>query len=189
MSKELILEKYISVAVKKALKEQEEHHRRAEKSMYLVYRFPGLKKIMEDMMTPAFAKYINNISITAPRPTTFKIELINNQDFYIKYLGKGKFNVKISGKKYNPSELGELERASQSIADLLELNYAPEEGKEQNPEGNKNPETSSSTPSFTPPSDTSGLEADLTGPESEPIKPTELPPGVTPPEEEETPSL
>ena len=52
-------------------------------------------------------------------------------DFEPIYVGKGKFTVKIAGKKYNPYNLGELERASQSIADLLQLNYAPEEGKEQ----------------------------------------------------------
>jgi len=44
MSKTLLLEKYIKVAVRKALKEQEEQQQRAERAMYLVYRFPGLKK-------------------------------------------------------------------------------------------------------------------------------------------------
>jgi len=45
MNKKLLLEKYIKVAVKKALKEQEAQQRKAEKAMYLVYRFPGLKKL------------------------------------------------------------------------------------------------------------------------------------------------
>ena len=130
MSKELILEKYIKVAVRKALKEQEEQQRKAEKAMYMVYRFPGLKKIMEDLMSPAFGRYVNGINIVAPKPTTFKVDLINGQDFSIKYLGKGNFSIKVAGKKYNPINLGELERASQGIADLLELNYAPKEGAE-----------------------------------------------------------
>ena len=127
MSKELILEKYIKVAVRKALKEQEEQQRKAEKAMYLVYRFPGLKKLMEDLMSPAFGRYVNGINIVAPKPTTFKVDLTNGQDFSIKYIGKGNFTVKVAGKKYNPINIGELERASQSIADLLELNYAPKE--------------------------------------------------------------
>ena len=130
-NKQILLEKYISVAVKKALKEQEIQRQKAEKSLYLVYRFPGLKKIMEDLMSPSFSHYIKNINITAPKPTTFKIELINNQEFTIYYVGKNKFTVKIVGKKYNPDNLGDLERASQNIADLLQLHYAPEEGKEQ----------------------------------------------------------
>ena len=44
----LLLEKYISVAVQKALKEQEEAEKKSVKSMYLVYRFPGLKKVLEE---------------------------------------------------------------------------------------------------------------------------------------------
>jgi len=130
MNKELLLEKYVKVAVRKALKEQEEQQRKAEKAMYMVYRFPGLKKLMEDLMSPAFGRYVNGINIVAPKPTTFKVDLTNGQDFSIKYIGKGNFQLKIAGKKYDPLNIGELERASQGIADLLELNYAPKEGDE-----------------------------------------------------------
>ena len=129
MNKQLLLEKYIKVAVRKALKEQEEQQKKAEKAMYMVYRFPGLKKLMEDLMSPAFGRYVNGINIIAPKPTTFKVDLTNGQDFSIKYIGKGNFTVKVAGKKYNPLNIGELERASQGIADLLELNYAPKEAE------------------------------------------------------------
>ena len=112
MNKQLILEKYIKVAVKKALKEQEEQQRKAEKAMYMVYRFPGLKKLMEELMSPAFGRYVNGINIVAPKPTTFKVDLINGQDFSIKYVGKGNFQVKVAGRRYNPINIGELERAS-----------------------------------------------------------------------------
>lgn len=169
MNKDLLLEKYIKVAVKKALKEQEQQQRQAERAMYLVYRFPGLKKVMEELMSPAFGSYVSGISITAPKPTTFKVDLINGQDFNIKYLGRGKFGVKVAGKKYNPLDIGELERASQSIADLLELNYAPAEGKEQM-EKPAAPGTSAEE-----------LGPDLTAANAEPTSPAETTP------EEETP--
>ena len=163
MNKQLILEKYIKVAVKKALKEQEEQQRTAEKAVYLTYRFPGLRKLMEDLMSPAFNRYITDIKVVAPKPTTFKVELKKNQDFGITYLGKGKFNVKVSGKKYNPINLGELERASQSIANILELNYASGEEKL--------------------PADTSGeeLAADINKAETPPVE-------ETPPTEETPPA-
>jgi len=127
----LLLEKYISVAVQKALKEQEEAEKKSVKSMYLVYRFPGLKKVLEDVMSPAFGRYISDVSIVAPKPTTFKISLINSQNFTIYYLGKGEFMLKVAGKKYYSENLGELERASSGISSLLELNYATEEVKEE----------------------------------------------------------
>jgi hypothetical protein len=126
-SKKLILEKYVRVAIKKAIKEAEEQQKKAEKAMYLVYRFPGLKKVMEDLMSPSFGRFVTDMKLVAPKPTTFSAKLINEQDFGIIYNGKGKYTIKISGKKYNIQNLGELERAQQSIADLLELSYAIDE--------------------------------------------------------------
>ena len=177
MSKELLLEKYIKVAVKKALKEAEEQQRKAEKAMYLVYRFPGLKKVMEEIMSPAFGRYVNGIDIIAPKPTTFNVSLINGQEFSIKYLGNKLFSVKVAGKKYNPINLGESERCAQAIADLLELNYAPAEGKEQ---PGAAPEAGA-PPSEPTPSEPTGPGAAELGPDLAAAEET------PPPPEEETP--
>ena len=127
MNRKLLLEKYIRVAIKKAIKEAEEQQKKAEKAMYLIYRFPGLKKLMEDLMSPSFGRFVTDMKLVAPKPTTFSAKLINEQDFNIIYNGKGKFTVKVAGKKYNIQNLGELERAQQAIADVLELNYGVEE--------------------------------------------------------------
>ena len=160
-NKQILLEKYIKVAIRKQLAEQEKQHKQAEKALYLAYRFPHLREMLEDLMSPIFGRYLKNITIVAPKPTTFKIELINNQEFNIIYIGKKHFTIKVSGKKYNPDNLGELERASQSIADLLQLNYAPEEGKDQPSQqddlandlknaSSPSPSTTSSAPSSEP---------------------------------------
>jgi hypothetical protein len=127
MNKKLLLEKYIKVAVRKALQEEEAKQKKATRAMYLVYRFPGLKKIMEDLLSPAFARFVTNVSVIAPKPTTFMVEMINGEDFTVRYDGKKNYTVKIAGKKYNMQNLGELERAQQAIADVLELDYAVDE--------------------------------------------------------------
>jgi hypothetical protein len=176
MNKELLLEKYIKVAVRKALKEQEEQQRKAEKAMYLVYRFPGLKKLMTDLMSPAFGRYVSGINIVAPKPTTFSVSLINGQDFTIKYIGNKKWNVKVSGKQYHPDNIGEEERCSQAIADLLELNYSTAEGKEQTSAA---PETGGGE--APPPAEPTGPGAAELGPELAAAE--ETPPAP----EEETP--
>ena len=181
MNKELLLEKYIKVAVRKALQEAEEQQQKAERAMYLVYRFPGLKKIMEDLMSPAFGRYVKNIDIVAPKPTTFSVSLINGQDFTVKYLGKGKFNVKVAGKQYHPDNIGEAERCSQAIADILELNYSTAEGKEQTSAA---PETGGSE--ATPAAEPTGPGAAELGPELAAAEETP-PPAETPAPEEETP--
>jgi hypothetical protein len=134
MNKKLLIEKYIKVAVRKALAEQEVKEKRAVKSMYLIHRFPGLKKVMEDLMSPSFGRFVTDVQITAPKPTTFNVKLINEQDFYIIYDGRKNYTSKIAGKRYNIQMLSELERASQAIADLLELNYAIVEEKEPTPD-------------------------------------------------------
>jgi len=172
MNKQLILEKYIKVAVRKALQEQEEQQKIAEKAMYMIYRFPKLKELMEDLMSPAFGRYVNGINIVAPKPTTFKVDLTNGQDFSIKYIGKGNFQIKVAGKKYDPLNIGELERASQGIADLLELNYAPKEA-EGAPSGGGEP----------PQPGAEELGGDLASAETPPAET----PAETPPAEEETP--
>jgi hypothetical protein len=179
MDKKLLLEKYIKVAVRKALQEAEQQQKRAEKAMYLIYRFPGLKKVVEDLMSPSFGRFVSGVNIVAPKPTTFKVDLVNGQDFTVKYLGSKKWSVKVAGKKYNCQNLGETERASQSIADLLELNYAPKEGEE----------STESTPSGGGSESSSNdqeLAADLAGaaPETTPAGGEETP---APPEEEENP--
>ena len=126
-NKRILLEKYVRVAIKKAIQEQEAAQKRAEKSMYLIYRFPGLKDLMENLMSPSFGRFVTDMKLVAPKPTTFSAKLINEQEFNIIYNGKNKFTVKIAGKKYNVQNLGELERAQQSIANILELNYGVEE--------------------------------------------------------------
>jgi hypothetical protein len=127
VNKQLLLEKYIKVAVRKALKEEEAKQQRATKAMYLVYRFPGLKKVMIELMSPSFGRFIQDVSLVAPKPTTFNIKLINDQEFYVVYDGRKNWTSKISGKRYNMQELSEIERGSQAIADLLELSYALDE--------------------------------------------------------------
>ena len=176
MDKQLLLEKYIKVAVRKALKEEEAKQQKATKAMYLIYRFPGLKKVVEDLMSPSFGRFIQDVSLTAPKPTTFNIKLINDQEFYVVYDGRKNYTAKVSGKRYNMQELSEIERASQGIADLLELSYALGEKTE----GGETPKPDAGAEAFT------AASAPTTTPEA----PPEAPPAEEPvaPEEETPPA-
>ena len=170
MDKKLLLEKYIKVAVRKALQEEEAKQKKATKAMYLIYRFPGLKKVVEDLMSPSFGRFIQDVSLVAPKPTTFNIKLINDQEFYVMYDGRKNWTSKVSGKRYNMQELSEIERASQGIADLLELSYALGEkaeggGEAPKPDAGAEAFTAASAPTTTP----------------------EAPPAETPAEEPATP--
>ena len=155
MNKKLLLEKYIKVAVRKALQEEEAKQQKATKAMYLIYRFPGLKKVVEDLMSPSFGRFIQDVTLVAPKPTTFNIKLINDQEFYVIYDGRKNWTSKVSGKRYNMQELSEIERASQGIADLLELSYALGEkaeggGEAPKPDAGAEAFTAASAPTTTP---------------------------------------
>jgi hypothetical protein len=178
MDKKLLLEKYIKVAVRKALKEQELQQKKAEKAMYLIYRFPGLKKTIESLMSPSFGRFVIGVDLVAPKPTTFKVTLINGYDYNITYLKKDTYQAKIAGKKYYLLNLGESERATQAIADLLDLSPSIKEGEEAAPA-----ETGGgiSTPQTSPEETTKGAElaADLASAEETPA-PEETPSPETP---------
>lgn len=121
INKKQILIEYIKKSVKNILLEQEQANKNAEKAIYLIHRFPKLKELFTDLMSPAYGRFIASIEIIAPKPTTFIVELVNGQQFEIAYLGLNKFRLKILGKKYYPADIKELERASQAIADMLTL--------------------------------------------------------------------
>ncbi len=162
MSKKLLIEKYIKVAVRKALAEQEAKEKQAVKSMYLIHRFPGLKKIMEELMSPSFGRFITDVKLVAPKPTTFNVKLINEQEFNIVYDGRKNYTAKVAGKKYNVQQLGELERAQQGIANLLELQYAVGEKEGEAPKADAGAEAFSATagaPDATPPAEEPAPEA------------------------------
>jgi hypothetical protein len=146
MDKKILLEKYIKVAVRKALQEEEQRQKKATKAMYLIYRFPGLKKVMEDLMSPSFGRFVTDVQVVAPKPTTFTAKLINEQDFGIIYNGKGKYTVKVAGRRYNVQDLSELERAQQAISNLLELNYAV--GDKESSGGAEEPKTDAGAEAF-----------------------------------------
>ena len=94
----------------------------------VIDQFPPLKKIMEDLFDFQYEPFVEDIQWVAPRPTTFRIKLVNGADFYIIYQGKnseekGLFIVQVAGKKYYLESLPEEQQASEAIARLLRFNY------------------------------------------------------------------
>jgi hypothetical protein len=130
--------------------------------MYLVHRFPGLKKVMEELMSPSFGRFITDVQVVAPKPTTFNVKLINEQEFTIVYDGRKNYTAKVAGKRYNVQQLSELERAQQGIADLLELNYALGEKEGEAPKPDAGAEAFSAAagaPEVAPPAEEPAPEA------------------------------
>ena len=62
-------------------------------------KFPELKAVLVDLLTPEYDSFLSSIDWVAPRPTTFRINLKNDQDFYLIY-GKRSWIAQVEGKKY-----------------------------------------------------------------------------------------
>jgi hypothetical protein len=90
-------------------------------------KFPELKKVIVDLLTLEYDNFLTSIDWVAPRPTTFRINLQNGQNFYLIY-GKRSWIAQVEGKKYYLLNLPEEERAAQSIANILRYGTKTEEG-------------------------------------------------------------
>jgi len=91
---------------------------------FILQKYPSLNDTMIDLLTPSFRDYLTGIFIVAPKPTTFRVLLHNNQEYYLIYAPDG-YVAKIAGKKYDLRNLSEEEYAINSIAQLLELGIPP----------------------------------------------------------------
>ena len=92
-------------------------------------KFPELKAVIVDLLTPEYDNFVASIDWVAPRPSTFRINLKNDQIFYLIY-GKRSFIAQIEGKKYYLLNLPEEQHAAESIARILRYGVKVEEGEE-----------------------------------------------------------
>ena len=89
-------------------------------------KFPELKEAILTLLTADFDNFLSSIDWVAPRPTTFRINLRNDQNFYLIWMGRS-WIAQIEGKKYYLLNLPEEERAVEAIARMLRYG-APDSG-------------------------------------------------------------
>jgi hypothetical protein len=90
-------------------------------------KFPTLKRAVEALLTDQYKEFVDDILWVAPRPSTFRVELKNKQNFILKWTGKG-FEAQIQGKRYYINKLSEFEQALDKLNELLK--YGPNSGGE-----------------------------------------------------------
>ena len=81
-------------------------------------KFPKLKKVIVDLLTDQYEVFMTDIEWVAPRPTTFRIVLGNDENFLLTYTERS-WIAQIEGKNYYLLNLGEEEQATQAIARML----------------------------------------------------------------------
>ena len=91
-------------------------------------KFPELKEVIVSLLTSDFDAFLASIDWVAPRPTTFRINLKNDQEFYLIWMNRS-WIAQVEGKKYYLLNLPEEERAVEAIARILR--YGPVAGEEE----------------------------------------------------------
>jgi len=89
-------------------------------------KFPELKSVIVDLLTADYGKFIDSIDWVAPKPTTFRINLLNGESFYLIW-NKRSWIAEIAGKKYYLLNLPEEEMATKTIARILRYGVKVEE--------------------------------------------------------------
>ena len=81
-------------------------------------KFPKLKEVIVDLLTDQYEVFMTDIEWVAPRPTTFRIILGNDENFMLIYTDRS-WIAQVEGKKYYLLNLGEEEQAAQAISRIL----------------------------------------------------------------------
>ena len=88
-----------------------------------IQKFPALKDIIINLLTNEFDSFIESVDWVAPRPTTFRINLLNGESFLLMYTIKSWIGT-VEGKKYYLLNLDEEERCALAINRLLRVGPA-----------------------------------------------------------------
>ena len=83
----------------------------------ILAKFPTLKSAIIKLQTEDFKEFVTTIDWISPRPTSFRINLKNGQDYILKWTGKT-FEAQIMGKRYLLSNIAEYQQALDKLAIL-----------------------------------------------------------------------
>lgn len=114
----------------------------ADKFPVLV-KFPKLKQVIVDLLTTQYEIFMKEIQWVAPRPTTFRIVLGNDESFLLIYTERS-WIAQIEGKKYYLLNLSEEEGAAEAISRLLA--YGSPATKDEDVEADTETEETEETP-------------------------------------------
>lgn len=137
------LKEKIKVLVKKVYQEKGKGNDAAIAYDELV-KFPELKAVIIDLLTVDFDKFLESVDWVAPRPSTFRINLLNGENFILIFDPRS-WIAKVSGKKYYLLNLDEEEMAAKAVSRILSYGGETSTGAGADVEGAESIETETET--------------------------------------------
>lgn len=96
-------------------------------------KHPELKQVIIDLLTHDYNSFMSSIDWVAPKPTMFRINLRNDQSFYLTW-NERSWIAQIEGKKYYLLNLPEEQRALESLSRVLKYGAKETSTKEEVPD-------------------------------------------------------
>lgn len=76
----------------------------------ILAKFPTVKAAIVKLQTEDFKEFVESVDWISPRPTTFRINLKNGQDYILKWTGST-FEAQIMGKRYYINKINDYQQA------------------------------------------------------------------------------
>ena len=83
----------------------------------ILSKFPTVKAAIVKLQTEDFKEFVESIDWISPRPSQFRVNLKNGQDYTLKWTGKT-FEAQILGKRYTLSNIAEYQQALDKLSIL-----------------------------------------------------------------------
>jgi hypothetical protein len=90
-------------------------------------KFPELKAVIVNLLTTDFDKFLESVDWVAPRPSTFRVNLLNGENFVLFYDPRS-WIAQVEGKKYYLLNLDEEEMAAKAVSRILTYGGKTEKG-------------------------------------------------------------
>lgn len=96
----------------------------------ILAKFPTLKAAIIKLQTEDFKEFVDSIDWISPRPTSFRINLKNGQNYILKWTGKG-FQAQILGKRYDINKINDYQQAIDKLNQLYQEGPMTGAGEEE----------------------------------------------------------
>lgn len=85
----------------------------------MLAKFPTLKHALIRLHTDDFKEFVSGVDWISPKPTVFRVNLVNGQNYTLKWMGKD-FEIEILGKRYYLGTLVDFQRVLEKMTQLYQ---------------------------------------------------------------------
>ena len=90
-------------------------------------RFEQVEQALKELFTDNYREFIDQVTLVAPKPATFRVDLPNGNDLFLKWLGEA-FEIQIEGKRYRMDYHEQFMQALNHLTELFKYGTAKQEG-------------------------------------------------------------